>query len=396
MTDRISSLVTFGRLLTSYGYYLVVPFLAVYVTKHLGMSPIQAGVLLAVLNLGRRGMGIPAGYLSDRFGARQIILLGLLLEVLAYLSFSVVRDFSTLVIACFIEGTGGCLYNVSGRSLLATSENQAKVAADFNLFYVTMHIGGILGPITYAWFVTRGQIHLSFLLSAILYATLLVAILIWSSPEPTAKGHRATRSFRLLADIVMYREFMTYCLLITGTWFVLIQLFVGLPLHVSHLGYSDQFIAFLNGTNAVLATILQYFYGRTVERGNPQKYLNLLGLGTFIIAIGWLILILPGQTAIYVSLCVVTVGEIMFVGVVDILGSLFAPPGKTGIYLGFSTFGWAVGSSVGSLLAGIGFDFSAKYQATNFFWIIISVIGFLVAVGIWSNKKFLSYSLKRT
>jgi DHA1 family multidrug resistance protein-like MFS transporter len=392
MAKRSAILIIIGRLITSYGYYMVIPFLAVYSTQYLGMNAIQAGILLGVLNLGRRGFGIPAGYLNDRFGFRRVLLAGLLLEVVGYASLAFVHTFLLLVLVIFIGGLGGCMYNISSRSVLASTK-ASGVAIDFSLFYLTMHIGALLGPLTTAWFINSNQIRIMFILAAISYVCFVVVALAFFHPENNAGGTSTALKFRDLLRLARHRQFMLYCVLITGCWFVFSQLYIGLPLYVTNQRLPDDLVPYLNGLNALIVILLQYPCGRIIEKLGVQARFGALILGTLLMSVAWLFCLMHGSLPLYMTITILTIGEVLFLGVVDVLASTFAPEGMSGLYLGSATLAWAIGGSLSSLLEGIGFSLAVQYQAINTFWIVNCILGVLAALAIWGTRVILTRTL---
>jgi DHA1 family multidrug resistance protein-like MFS transporter len=75
-----------GRFTADTGYFMVLPFLTVYVSQ-LDMSGLEAGALFAILQAMRLGLGVPAGWASDRFGSSVVLVAGLLLEAAGYVQF---------------------------------------------------------------------------------------------------------------------------------------------------------------------------------------------------------------------------------------------------------------------------------------------------------------------
>lgn len=394
MIERNSALIVFGRLFTSYGYYLVIPFLMVYITKYLGMSAIDAGILLAILNLSRRGLGILAGYWSDKFGSRNMILLGLALEVFAYLTMSWVKNFWLLAIIIFLSGAGGCLYNISSRSILAKAREGQNTAVAFGFFYITMHIGALLGPLTYIWFSEKGILPLTFFLSAGVYGIFLVLSLIWLNPVNEDKKISAIKPRDMLI-VFSSRPFMIYCSLITGAWFILNQLYVVLPLYLLNVSNGEQLIAYLNAWNAILIIIIQYWCSRIVGRLSLSTKFTFLAVGVLLMGIGWLFCVSQTKPMLYFAISLFTMGEILFIGVVDLLAVTFAPPGQSGLYLGFATFTWAIGGALASIAGTTFYSLASSIHHLEWFWLSLLIMSFLLSIFVLLSKTRLVDSLNK-
>ena len=99
--------------------------------------------------------------------------------------------------------------------------------------------------------------------------------------------------------------------------------------------------------------------------------------GILIMSCGWFLCsIFNGELImIYAATIVFTLGEILFIGTVDVLASSFAPSGQAGMYIGISTVMWGIGGSLGSLFGGIGFNYFEKINSIHLFWWTIALIG---------------------
>ncbi|HBQ66123.1 MAG TPA: MFS transporter, partial [Leclercia adecarboxylata] len=67
------------------GFYAVVPFLAIFLRDDMLLSGGLIGLVLGLRTFSQQGMFIVGGALSDRYGARIIILCGCVVRVVGYL-----------------------------------------------------------------------------------------------------------------------------------------------------------------------------------------------------------------------------------------------------------------------------------------------------------------------
>lgn len=384
-----------GRLFTSYGYYLVIPFLIIYITRYLGMSAAEAGILVAILNLSRRGLAILAGFWNDKFGARNMMMVGLGLEFIAYLTMGLTASFFMLALIMLLSGAGGCFYNISSRSILAQNKSSHQTALGFGLFYVTMHIGALLGPLTYLYFVKNKMINFSFLVSAGLYLVFLLATIIWIKDEKKEKTAQPPKLLDI-KNAFISTEFTTYFILMTGVWFVVNQLYVILPLYIANLNHGVQLIAYLNAWNAILVIVIQYGCSWWVGKLSHVQRLNILSAGILVMGAGWFLFSFHGNLAIYGGMTLFTLGEILFIGVVDLLAVTFAPAGQSGLYLGFSTFSWAIGGALAGLFGGYSYEMFSKTNHLYLLWSCIFLIAVVLSMAILFYKQKLHMRMMQT
>lgn len=79
--------VLFGTLLTRSAFFMIWPFLAIFLYQDYGLGATVIGTLLAVAMVSGALSSIYTDWLSDRFGCRRLVLAGALLSALSFLLF---------------------------------------------------------------------------------------------------------------------------------------------------------------------------------------------------------------------------------------------------------------------------------------------------------------------
>lgn len=380
-----------GRFVTSIGFFLVVPFLTIYLTADVGMSVAEAGLLFAVLNFTRRGLGIPAGWASDRFGARQALVIGLLGEVAAYIGFAVATSFWPWLLAVSLLGAGGSLTSMGSRSLLASAPGQDP-AISFSRFYVMVNAAALIGPLLGAVLIGHRLVWVTFAAAAALHFAL--AAFAWivipadAAGTPPAVGPAAVRS-GALAEALRDRALIIYCCLTLGCWFFDAQFYVALPLTIEHQHMSAVVLGPLNAANALTVMVAVWLLGRWVTRRAALARLDVLAVSAVVQGGGWMLCAVSGLPPIVLAILVVSLGEALFMAVVDVIAAALAPAGRTGIYLGFSSMAWAIGAVLGSLTA-TAFGVAARHGALGVYWGVFAVIGLVTGLLVWAARRRLA------
>jgi DHA1 family multidrug resistance protein-like MFS transporter len=381
--DRAASTVVFGRFFTSIGYYLVIPFLTVYLVSELGASAAEAGLLFGILTFTRRGTAIPAGWASDRYGPAVVLVAGLAIEAGAYLVFAASATVPVWAAAAALHGFGGSLNNMGSRSILASGDGSA---VQFSRYYVMVNAAALVGPLAGGLLVERDLVRVTFLTASALNVLFAVAVVVLLGGRGRATA--ATSRVRLaeMAASLRDRDFLRFCIATLGCWYMLTQLYVALPLTISGQSLSLGYVGVLNALNALVVMAGVWFLGRRVERLTVDARLTLLAASGGVMAAGWCVCVAPGLPALVVAVVVVSVGEALFLSVVDVLSVAFAPEGRTGLYLGTSTMSWAVGATAGSLLSGIAFSWATGAGALPAFWVALGIIGVVSAVLVLAQR----------
>lgn len=384
--------VLLGRFTTNVGLFMVMPFLAVNATQQAGLTSMQTGALLAALQFTRRGLGIPAGWASDRFGAARTLTVGLLIEAAAYLAFAAAGSgFWAWLVAASLLGAGGALNNNGSRTIVAAGAS-GGVASALSRYYVSINAAALIGPLIGAALQAGGFARVGFTVAAALHVVFAAATaaLLRGMPRPAAASVRASDMAVALRD----RPLMLYCGLIVGCWFLVSQYRVALPLTIVHQGLSSAVLGPLTILNAVVAMVAVSLIARRIDRYGTSGSLNALSLSGIVLGGGWLLCVLPGAGPIVAAVIVTSVGESLFCGVVDAIVAGLAPPGRLSLYLGYSTMAWGVGAVLAGLVGG-GFDAAARHGVLPVFWCVMAAVGIVTAVGVRLARRQLADAVSR-
>jgi MFS transporter, DHA1 family, multidrug resistance protein len=194
------------------------------------------------------------GPLSDRFGRKPPLYVGMTLYLLGSLACMVSHDVTALIVFRFLQGLGGCAGMVIGRAVIRDRLGTTGAAKAFSLMMLVMGLAPILAPLIggsvlklWGWRVIFGGLagFGLFCLVAIHYT--MQETLDRHKAEPLHLGRTLKQYGRLLLD----RQFVAYSLVggliqggmfayITGSSFVLIELH----------GIKPEHFGFVFGTNA--------------------------------------------------------------------------------------------------------------------------------------------------
>jgi multidrug resistance protein len=138
------------------GFGIVLPLLPLY-ADGFGASGLVVGLLVSVYSVAQLFMAPIWGRLSDRFGRRPILILGLLGSAISYLVFAYARTITALFVSRALAGIGGATVPVAQAYIadVSTARNRAGrmglIGAAFGLgFIFGPAIGGLLAPVSLA------------------------------------------------------------------------------------------------------------------------------------------------------------------------------------------------------------------------------------------------------
>ncbi len=213
-----------------FGLFMLLPVLALYGTQYTYHTPFLLGLALGAYGLSQAFLQIPIGVLSDRYGRKPLILIGLILFILGSLVAAQAETIYGLILGRFLQGSGAISAAVMALLTdLTSEENRTKAMATIGASIgVSFSVAMTVGPLLAAW----GGIKAIFWLTALL-GTVGIYILLKRVPSiasPEGPKREAVAVPRLLWNTFKQPELQRLNLGIFVLHFVLMANFVVLPL----------------------------------------------------------------------------------------------------------------------------------------------------------------------
>ncbi len=92
------------------GFFMLLPFLASYLSDDLGYGVALVGLILGLRSLSQHGLYLVGGSAADRVGCRPMIIVGCALRAVAFGLFAVVTSLPGIVAATILTGVAGALF----------------------------------------------------------------------------------------------------------------------------------------------------------------------------------------------------------------------------------------------------------------------------------------------
>jgi len=242
------------------------PFLPL-IARSLDALPGQAQLTMSTILLGFAGGQLVYGPLSDRFGRRPLLLLGLIVFMLASIGCAFVLTINQLLFGRFFQGFGAAAGMVLSRAIILDRWRGSQASRVLSMVMVIAFFAPVFAPMLGGWLATFGYWPIVFWMLALVGAMGAIATLILL---PRAGIDRSDVS--VLGSFLAYGKLLRrsevvghiFCsglamagvmIFVTGSPFVFIEYF-GLAPHV--FGYCFAFVmlggalgAFLNGRMVV-------------------------------------------------------------------------------------------------------------------------------------------------
>ena len=350
------------------GLFMLFPVMSVYAGDYDRSTPFLIGMAIGIYGLTQALLQIPFGYLSDRFGRKPILIIGLLIFLIGSVVAANASNIIFVVIGRALQG-GGAISAVL-MAFLADSiseDNRAKANAFVGFqIGVAFMLSLIIGPIITSRIGLSGLFWVIGLLSII--AMLIVLSLEYSKPinyyRLSFGAFRETLSRELIA--LDFSVFSLHLILASG--------FIVMPLLIME----NQIVSMIDNWQLYLPAVLLSFIGMIPliiisEKFKKTKYMLLLSI--FLLIISQIIFYISNLN-FSVFLITLTIFFVAFNTVEAILPSLLsktASASKRGLAMGiFSTsqfLGTFIGGAIGGLIYDI-YDLNSVFLFTIFVAII--------------------------
>jgi MFS family permease len=170
------------------GSSAVSPILPQY-ARDFGVSITIVGLVLAVNNSMRMLLGFPAGAITDRWGRKPFITVGMLITAAGALVSWSASKVGMLFIGQALVGIGAALYATAALSMVVDLADETNRSKATGLYMMGYHLGTIFGPGVGGWLAYRYGTNSPFLMFSILAAmAAIAAIFLTRETHPPQRG----------------------------------------------------------------------------------------------------------------------------------------------------------------------------------------------------------------
>jgi dipeptide/tripeptide permease len=342
-------------------------------------------------------LAIFGGAIADRLGFRRALSLAYLILAGSYFLLgsigapwlAPVRNAVPLVvlvtIVLMLPALGVALVkpSVVGTTARASAENVRSIG--YSIYYTLVNIGGALGPYVSSWVHRHMSVENVFRVSALSVFLMFFAVLLFFK-EPQKSGEGRTESLAVTMQnfwkVLTNPKFMIFLLIFTGYWIVYWQEFITLPLYVHDYVDPRADTEKMLSTGPLVVIAFTVLFSVMTQK---MTAFRAVVLGTLIAMVAFAILAVHSTIyAVYATLVVIAVGELIQSPRYYDYISRLAPAGQQGTYMGFAFLPLGIGSFLaggigGSLLHHFG---EVQQRPKMFLWALTG-IGLATTAMLW-------------
>lgn len=422
-----SGLLLASQLVFNIGFYAVVPFLALVMTRDFGLAATAVGIVLGARVFSQQGLFLVGGMITDRWGARRAMLAGCLVRVSGYLTLAMAGSFPLFLLGAVLTGMGGALFSPALESLVGKAEERrrstgGKAPALFALLAICGEIGAVAGPllgalllgVSFTWAALAGAVVFT-VMAGVLWHSLPAeeprqspAMQKPATPlRPAAQqtertegtegsggsggSERSGRTGRTEGTAAMLRDrrFVAFAALYSVNLLAYNQLYFGLPVELARTGAGPEVLAGLFAVASLLTVALQWPISRLTARMGAGRALTAgfilkgLAFGSMAVlaqvpAAGTMQLLPPLLLVVGLCLGHMCIGPVAMPLVLD-----FARGRRTGIYYGLLASMGGCAVLLGNIVLGPFYSGAAQPGPDAAWpWALLAALTVLPAVGL--------------
>lgn len=210
------------------------------------------------------------GPLSDRFGRRPVLLVGLCIFCLAGFLCALAQNVEQLIVFRLVQSFGAAVGAVVMRAVVRDLYQGVYAARVFSQIMLVMMTAPLVAPLFSAQILQWFSWRVVFLLLA-LFGLILVVLVFRRLPETLPTGRRRPNLLRNLPaqyrEVLTHRQALGYFLCGTFTFAGMFAFVTAAPfVYIEYYGVPTPYFGLLYGSNVLMVSLLSWINSRLVVR----------------------------------------------------------------------------------------------------------------------------------
>ncbi len=328
---------------------MVVPFLSLYLTKHMELSLSQVGWIMSAFGLGSAAGTFIGGKLTDRFGFFKVMFSSLFLTGFLFIGLQYLHSFWQFTIGIFILSFVADIFRPAIWVAMDAYSSETNKTRSVTLIRLAINLGFSAGPaiggLIIAYFSYQGLFWIDGITCII--ASFLIWILLQEKKQKSMLV-KEEKTEQKLASPYRDNQYLLFCLAILMMGIAFMQFFGTLPLYYDTIiGMSEKQIGLLLAGNGFLIFLLEMPLVHYLEK-KKYEVMSMVILGGWFFVLSFLVL--PTSAHILISIIgmlFLSIGEMISFPFSNTYAINRSNRGKKGDYMALYTLTFSLSFIIG-------------------------------------------------
>ena len=357
---------------------MVVPFMTIYMTQHIGVSISKAAFVMSLFGTGAVIGALIGGKLTDKLGYYYIQITTLVGGGVMFIVLGQMKSYFSISVCTFLLAFINEAFRPANSVAVAHYSKEENRTRSYSLNRLAINLGWAVGG-GLGGFIASYNYNLLFWvdgLTNLCGAALLYFVLAPSRNVATeVKVKKEKTGGRTAYQDSNYLIFIFILFLFAMCFF---QLFTTIPVF-----YKEQFhltvffIGMIMTLNGLIISVFEMITIFKLEGRRPL--LHFISFGVVLVGIAYLMLNIPGMNRAALAIIIMllfTFGEILSMPFMNSYFIARTQPHNRGQYAALLTVAWASAQAIGPFIGGL----IAENYGYKILWFVVSSICFLVAI----------------
>ena len=365
---------------------MVIPFLAVYLTKHLEFSLPQVGTIMSAFGIGSVLGSWIGGKLTDKIGYYKVMFWSLLLTGFLFIGLQYITSFWGFVTGILLIMTVADTFRPALYVSLNAYSNPENQTRSLTLLRLAINLGFSFGPVLGGLIIAGLSYKGLFWIDGITCILAIVLFKIVLKDKEFIK--KEVEEVHTDSSIFKDKPYWIFLGIVFLMGFTFMQLFSTMPLYyVDVYGFTEFQIGLLMSLNGMLIFLTEMPLIHKLEGASVSKVQIILWSLVLFAASFFVLNISYGISILIISMVIVTVAEMLAFPFANGFAMTRAVKGKEGLYMALYTMAFA---SAQIFSAKTGMEVVDRFGFNANWYLMGSLSLIAVLLSVWLKKTLKS------